>query len=106
MATMNPLGNDKIAALRQLLQARGHDVRDFEIEEDARSGISQLLGLAGGILTLRRRSTGEIRVYSAGPGSAWFASVAGDLERGYFRAATPTAAFQKRLQDADSSIWV
>ena len=106
MATMNPLDNDKIAALRQLLQSRGHDVRDFEIEEDARSGISQLLGLAGGILTLRRRSTGEIRVYSAGPGSAWFASVAGDLERGYFRAATPTAAFQKRLQAAGLSIWL
>lgn len=107
MATMlNQRTSDKVVALRQLLQSRGHDVRDFEIEEDARSGISQLLGLAGGILTLRRRSTGEIRVYSAGPGSAWFASVASDLERGYFRAATPNAGFQRRLQAAGSSIWL
>ncbi len=107
MATMlNPHTNDKLIALRQLLQARGHDVRDFDIEEDSRSGISQLLGLAGGILTLRRRSTGEIRVYCAGPGSAWFASIASDLERGYFRAPAPTATFHKRLHAPGSSIWL
>lgn len=98
--------SDKIVALRHMLQSRGLEVRDFEIEEDGRSGISQLLGLAGGVLTLRRRSTGEIRVYASGPGSAWFASIVGDLDRGYFRAPTPTTGFQRRLEVAGSSIWL
>ena len=70
---------DKVLAVRHMLTARGLDARDFDIEEDTRSGISQLLGLAGGIITLRRRSTGEIRVYAAGPGSAWYATIAMDL---------------------------
>jgi hypothetical protein len=86
---------DKAAAIRTLLSARGMDPRDFDIEDDARSGISQLLGLAGGIVSLRRRSTGEIRVYAAGPGSAWFAALCADLDRGYFRAATPASAFRR-----------
>lgn len=86
---------EKTAAIRTLLASRGLDAHDFEIEEDARSGISQLLGLAGGIVSLRRRSTGEIRVYAAGPGSAWFAALCADLDRGYFRAATPAAAFRR-----------
>ena len=98
--------SDKIVTLRHMLSTRGLDVRDFEIEEDGRSGISQLLGLAGGILTLRRRSTGEIRVYASGPGSAWFATIVTDLDRGYFRAATPARAFQRKLEAAGSALWV
>lgn len=86
---------DKTAAIRTLLASRGLDARDFDIEEDAHSGISQLLGLAGGIVSLRRRSTGEIRVYAAGPGSAWFAALCADLDRGYFKAATPSSAFRR-----------
>jgi hypothetical protein len=98
--------SDKIPALRHMLQARGLDVHDFEIEEDGRSGISQLLGVTGGILTVRRRSTGEIRVYASGPGSAWFASIVTDLDRGYFRAATPARSFQRKLAAAGSALWV
>lgn len=100
-----PAASDKLVALRQMLAARGMDPRDFDIEEDHRSGISQLLGLAGGVLTLRRRSTGEIRVYASGPGSAWFATIAADLDRGYFRPATPSAGFQRR-GEALSALWV
>jgi len=86
---------DKVQALERLLGARGMDPRDFDIEEDTASGIAQLLGLAGGIVSLRRRSTGEIRVYAAGPGSTWYASICADLDRGYFKAATPSAAFRR-----------
>lgn len=96
---------DKALALRQMLQARGLDARDFDIEEDTRSGISQLLGLPGGIITLRRRSTGEIRVYAAGPGSAWYATIAMDLDRGYFKNAAPTSAFLRRNRPSPSALW-
>jgi hypothetical protein len=106
MATMiGNMSSDKTIALRHMLHSRGLDVRDFDIEEDCRSGISQLLGLAGGILTLRRRSTGEIRVYACGPGSTWFAAIVTDLDRGYFGAPTPTRGFQRRLQVAGSTLW-
>lgn len=102
------LGNagDKLDVLRRLLAARSLDERDFEIEEDSQSGISQLLGLAGGIVSLRRRSTGEIRVYAAGPGSAWYAAICADLDRGYFRAATPPTAFRRAPAAAVSALWV
>jgi hypothetical protein len=97
---------DKVPALRQMLHSRGLDARDFDIEEDSRSGISQLLGLAGGIITLRRRSTGEIRVYAAGPGSAWYAAIVSDLDRGYFKNAAPTSAFLRRTPPSTSALWV
>lgn len=95
---------DKRLNVQQLLASRGLDARDFDIEEDAHSGISQLLGLAGGIVSLRRRSTGEIRVYAAGPGSAWFAAICADLDRGYFKAATPPAAFRRPA--LASAVWI
>lgn len=96
---------DKVLALRQLLQARGLDARDFDIDEDAQSGISQLLGMAGGIITLRRRSTGEIRVYAAGPGSAWYAAVASDLDRGYFAKPAPMREFLRRHAPRAAALW-
>lgn len=97
---------DKVLALRQLLHARGLDARDFDIEEDAHSGISQLLGLVGGIITLRRRSTGEIRVYAAGPGSAWYAAVASDLDRGYFSKPAPVRDFLRRHAPSPAALWI
>lgn len=97
---------DKIHVLQRMLASRGIDARDFEIEEDARSGISQLLGLAGGIVSLRRRSTGEIRVYAAGPGSTWYAAICSDLDRGYFKAATPPKGFLRRSDANVSALWV
>jgi hypothetical protein len=107
MAHMIHAGSsDNVLALRNMLHARGLDLRDFDVEEDSRSGISQLLGMAGGVLTVRRRSTGEIRVYASGPGSAWYATIAADLDRGYFRAATPARAFHRRLESAGSALWI
>jgi hypothetical protein len=79
--------SDKVRAICTMLEARGFDVRDFELREEAHSGVSQLLGLTGGIVTVRRRSTGELRVYACGEGSAWFATISADLDRDYFRAA-------------------
>lgn len=98
--------SDKVLALRQLLHARGLDAHDFDIEEDAQSGISQLLGLVGGIITLRRRSTGEIRVYAAGPGSAWYAAVVSDLDRGYFGKPAPMRAFLRRHAPGPAALWI
>lgn len=98
--------SDKVQSLRQLLHARGLDARDFDIEEDAQSGISQLLGLVGGIITVRRRSTGEIRVYAAGPGSAWYAAVTADLDRGYFGKPAPLGNFLRRATPGPSALWV
>ena len=95
---------DKIAAIRTLLASRGMDPRDFDIEDDAHSGISQLLGLAGGIVSVRRRSTGEIRVYATGPGSAWFAALCADLDRGYFKASTFSSSFRRAARSAAMSL--
>lgn len=103
MSYGNDDSGDKTVAIRTLLASRGLDARDFDIEEDAHSGISQLLGLSGGIVSLRRRSTGEIRVYAAGPGSAWFAALCADLDRGYFKAATPSAGFRRTAPAATMS---
>jgi len=103
---MHGSDSDKIQVLQRMLASRGLDARDFEIEEDARSGISQLLGLAGGIVSLRRRSTGEIRVYAAGPGSTWYAAICSDFDRGYFKAATPARSFLRRNDPSPSALWV
>lgn len=104
MPASGTTSDDKVTALRQMLISRGMDPRDFDIHEDCRSGISLLLGMAGGVLTMRRRSTGEIRVYASGPGSAWFATISSDLERGYFRGSTPAARFQRPMKQA-SAAW-
>jgi hypothetical protein len=54
---------------------------------------------------MRRRSTGEIRVYAAGPGSAWYAAICADLDRGYFKSATPAKSFVRRSESALSALW-
>ena len=96
MARMQSIGgSDKAALVRQLLLSRGLDARDFDIEESPDSGIGQLLGVPGGIVSMRRRTTGEIRVYACGPGSAWFAAITADLDQGYFRAGSPARAFRR-----------
>jgi hypothetical protein len=82
-ATRNYDGNTS-AALGNLLRSKGFDLADFEIAEDQDSDLVNLLGLVGGIVTVRRLSTGEERLYSTGPGSAWFAALLIDLEQGLF----------------------
>jgi hypothetical protein len=96
--------SDKVRAILGMLEARGFDVRDFELREEAHSGVSQLLGMSGGIVTVRRRSTGELRVYACGEGSAWFATISGDLDREYFRA-TRDAAVPLRPRFSLAGAW-
>lgn len=74
------------------LDERGFAAGDFELEEEPSEELSQLLGGAGGILTVRCRSTGEERFYSIGAGSAWFGAFLMDLGRGHFSGAARRSA--------------
>ena len=75
-------GQQKLAALDTLLRNWGCTVDDFEIHEDRSSDLGQLFGLAGGILVVRRRGSGEERIYATGIGSAWASALIMDLSRG------------------------
>ena len=57
-----PAGRDKVQILHGVLHSWGHDAQDFEFEEDHSSALAQLFGLVGGVVIVRRRSTGEERV--------------------------------------------
>ena len=74
------------AALSLLVEC-GYDIADFVVDEEARSELALSLGLTGGLLRIQCRSTGEDRIYSTGRGSAWMASVLGDLDEGHFAGA-------------------
>ncbi len=82
---------DKVKLLHGLLRSWGHDANDFEVEEDQHSELAELFGLVGGIVIVRRRSTGEERLYATGLGSAWFGTLLMDLARGHFAPAAPAA---------------
>ena len=82
---------DAATALGTLLRSRGFDLNDFHIIEDQESDLVHLLGLVGGVVTVRRISTGEERLYTTGPGSAWFAALLMDLEQGHFGKRTGAA---------------
>lgn len=99
------LGDPKIVELRHLLRQRGLDDADFEIVEDQRSGIGQLLGMAGGIVSVRRQSTGELRVYAAGAGASWLAAIAADLDRGYFRTPGDGTPRPRKVPGGGSMLW-
>jgi hypothetical protein len=79
-------GADKAKVLGGLLRSWGHDADDFEVEEDQSSELADLFGLVGGLVIVRRRSTGEERLYATGIGSAWFGTLLMDLARGHFAA--------------------
>jgi hypothetical protein len=76
---------DPAHALRGVLRAHGLDVADFEFEEPE-SSLGQLLGSSGAILSVRRRSTGEERLYATGNDSAWLGAFMMDLGCGHFGA--------------------
>ena len=71
---------------------------DFEVEEDQNSELAHLFGLAGGIVIVRRRSTGEERLYATGLGSAWFGTLLMDLARGHFAASSTEQSRSMLLQ--------
>lgn len=83
--------------LDAVLDARGFAAGDFELEEESSEELSQLLGSAGVILTVRCRSTGEERFYSMGSGSAWFGAFLMDLGRGHFADAAKHSASAPRV---------
>jgi hypothetical protein len=79
-----PAGADKVMLLSGLLRSWGHDADDFAVEEDHSPALADVFGLAGGVVIIRRRSTGEERLYATGFGSAWFGTLLMDLARGHF----------------------
>jgi hypothetical protein len=83
-SSAHPTSDDKAKVLAGLLRSWGHDANDFEVEEDQSSELADLFGLAGGVIVVRRRSTGEERLYATGLGSAWFGTLLMDLARGHF----------------------
>ena len=79
-----PHAPEVAAAALSLLVDCGFDMADFAVEEETRSELALSLGLTGGLLRVQCRSTGEDRIYSTGHGSAWMASILGDLDDGHF----------------------
>lgn len=77
--------------LAAALRSRGFESDDFRLEEDAASPLAQLLGVVGGTLTVKCRSTGEERLYATGAGSAWLGAFVTDLARGHFAEAARAA---------------
>jgi hypothetical protein len=92
-------GEEKVKVLGGLLRSWGHDASDFEVEEDHSSELADLFGLGGGIVIVRRRSTGEERLYATGLGSAWFGTLLMDLARGHFAAESTRRSRAMLLQE-------
>lgn len=72
------------SALHAALSARGFAIEDFRVEELSSSRLAQWLGVVGGVLKVRCRSTGEERLYSIGSGSAWLGAFLMDVGAGHF----------------------
>jgi len=72
------------SALVAALRARGFAPDDFRLEEEHDSELAEELGVSGGILKVRCRSTGEERLYATGAGSGWLGAFLMDLGRGHF----------------------
>lgn len=79
-----PPAPEVAASALSLLVDCGFDVSEFAVEEETQSELALSLGLTGGLLRIQCRSTGEDRIYSTGRGSAWMASILGDLDDGHF----------------------
>jgi hypothetical protein len=71
-------------ALSGVLRAKGFEIADFEFEDDAAPGLSDLFGVRGALLRVRCCSTGEERMYHTGLGSAWLGAFLMDLGGGHF----------------------
>jgi len=84
----------KVQVLNGLLRSSGFDPQDFDIQQRQGSGLADLFGLVGGIVTVRCISTGEERLYATGPGSTWFGAMFMDLAQGRFGRPGLSAASQ------------
>lgn len=77
-----PIFQRQVQTVGRMLHAAGYDAQDFEIKADRNSPLAQLFRLAGGLLVVRRRSTGEERFYATGSESAWADTLMSDLANG------------------------
>ena len=82
--TTMPSSNERIRVFHGVLRSLGQDAADFDVREDGSPELADMFGLSGGILTVRRRSTGEAHSYATGVGSAWFGALLMDMARGRF----------------------
>jgi len=73
-------------AIGDMLSARGFALDDFDVVHDLSPHLNDLFGLAGGVVVVRRRSSGDERAYAAGTGSAWYGALVADIDAGYFGA--------------------
>ncbi len=71
-------------AIGDLLSARGFALDDFSVVEDRSPHLNDLFGLIGGVVVVRRISSGDERVYAAGAGSAWYGALVSDIDAGHF----------------------
>ena len=74
-------------ALTGVLRSKGFELRDFDVREDEAPALSDLFGVMSGLLRVRCVSTGEVRMYPTGSGSAWLGAFLMDLGRGHFASA-------------------
>lgn len=94
-------------ALSGVLVSKGYEVADFQIDEETGSSLSEVFGLAGGLMKVRCCSTGEERLYSTGVGSAWLGAFLSDLGSGHFAGAARRrtnageSLLRKRYEPAD-----
>jgi hypothetical protein len=88
----SPAFQERVRVFHGVLRSLGQDAADFEITEDQSSDLATFFGWGGGILTVRRRSTGEEHSYATGVGSAWFGALLMDMARGRFSVASRVPA--------------
>jgi len=85
MASAHPtVAPNATAALHAALQTRGFALDDFRFGVASATADAQSLGMPGGLITIRCRSTGEERVYPFGSGSAWLGAFVMELGAGHF----------------------
>lgn len=77
-----PKFQSQVKTVGRMLADVGYDAEDFEIKSDNASPLAQLFRLAGGLLVVRRRSTGEERFYATDTNSAWADTLMNDLAHG------------------------
>jgi len=77
-----PRFQNQVRTVARMLTSNGYDANDFEIKADNASPLAQLFRLAGGLLVVRRRSTGEERFYATDHASAWADTLMNDLAHG------------------------
>ena len=82
--TTSPAAQERVRVLHGVLHSLGEDAADFRVTEEQSSDLAGLFGWDGGMLTVRRRSTGEEHSYATGAGSAWFGALLMDMAHGRF----------------------